>query len=53
MRQWNPGHFGSDFREGHLSTLYVQIPGEWHIRDESRVLPGHLNLLRVVGIFVW
>ena len=20
-------------------TLYVQIPGEWHIRDESRVTP--------------
>ena len=20
-------------------TLYVQIPGEWHIRDESRVPP--------------
>ena len=26
-------------------TLYVQIPGKWHIRDESRVPPGHLNLL--------
>ena len=24
-------------------TLYVQIPGEWHIRDESRVLPGHFK----------
>ena len=34
-------------------TLYVQIPGEWHIRDESRVPPGHLNLLRVVKIIVW
>ena len=31
-------------------TLYVQIPGEWHIRDESRVPPGHLNLLCVVKI---
>ena len=34
-------------------TLYVQIPGEWHIHDESRVPPGHLNLLRVVRIVVW
>ena len=34
-------------------TLYVQIPGEWHIRDESRVPPGHLNLLCVVRIIVW
>ena len=24
-------------------TLYVQIPEEWHIRDESRVLPGHFK----------
>ena len=31
-------------------TLYVQIPGEWHIRDESRVPPGRLNLLCVVKI---
>ena len=35
---------------GH-GTLYVQIPGKWHIRDESRVPPGHLNLLCVVKIF--
>ena len=31
-------------------TLYVQIPGKWHIRDESRVPPGHLNLLCFVKI---
>ena len=31
-------------------TLYVQIPGEWHIRDENRVPPGHLNLLCVLKI---
>ena len=24
-------------------TLYVQIPEEWNIRDESRVLPGHFK----------
>ena len=24
-------------------TLYVQIPGKWHSRDESRVPPGHLT----------
>ena len=24
-------------------TLYVQIPEEWHIPDESRVLPGHFK----------
>ena len=24
-------------------TLYVQIPEEWHNRDESRVLPGHFK----------
>ena len=41
MKQWNPGHFGSDFREG--GTSYVQIPEEWHIRDESRVLLGHFK----------
>ena len=34
-------------------TLYVQIPGEWHICDESRVPPGHLNLLCVVKIVHW
>ena len=34
-------------------TSYVQIPGEWHICDESRVPPGHLNLLCVVRIVVW
>ena len=50
LRQWNPGHFGSDFWEG--GTSYVQIPGEWHIRDESRVPPGYLNLLCVVKIVV-
>ena len=22
-------------------TLYVQIPGKWHSREESRVPPGH------------
>ena len=47
-RQWNPGHFGSDIRDG--GTLYVQIPGKWHICDESRFPPGHLNLLCVVKI---
>ena len=31
-------------------TLYVQIPGKWHICDESRFPPGHLNLLCVVKI---
>ena len=31
-------------------TLYVQIPGEWHIRVERKVHPGHLNLLCVVKI---
>ena len=31
-------------------SLYVQIPGKWHIFDESRVPPGHLNLLCVVKI---
>ena len=34
-------------------TLYVQIPGEWHICDESRVPPGHLSLLCVVKIVFW
>ena len=34
-------------------TLNVQKPEEWHIRDESRVRPGHLNLLCVVKIIVW
>ena len=46
MRQWNPGHFGTDFPEG------APCPGEWHIRDESRVPPGHLNLFCVVKIFL-
>ena len=32
---------------------YVQILGEWHIRDESRVPPGHLNLLCVAKIVFW
>ena len=31
-------------------TLYVQIPGKWHICDESRFPPGYLNLLCVVKI---
>ena len=47
-RQWNPGHFG--FRFSGRGTLYVQIPGKWHICDESRFPPGHLNLLCVVKI---
>ena len=34
-------------------TLYEQIQGKWHIRDESRVLPGHSNLLCVVKIIFW
>ena len=33
--------------------MTVQIPGEWHIHDESRVPPGHLNLLCVVKIVFW
>ena len=43
---------GPIFRESR-GTLYVQIPEEWHIRDESRVPPGHLNLPCVVKIVFW
>ena len=38
------------FRFSGRGTLYVQIPGDWHIHDESRVPSGHLNLLCVVKI---
>ena len=34
-------------------TSYVQILGERHIPDKSRVPPGHLHLLCVVEIIVW
>ena len=31
-----------------MGTSYVQIQGEWHIRDESRIPPGHFHLFCVV-----
>ena len=40
------------FFGGRAGTSCVQIPENWHIRDKSRVPPGHLHLL-CIEIVVW
>ena len=49
MRQWNPGHFGSDFWEGAPRMCKYQESGIFVMKVESLLL----NLLCVVRIVAW
>ena len=51
MKQWNPGHFGSDFREGAPRMYKYQKSGIFVMKVESFL--DILSLLCVVKIDFW